>query len=147
MDQNKKNSFMEYEESVNVLRGRFTKWLEVLVIRVKLNYLSRLSKHIDTISLDELIDKGFQLADPDDKMAPVEWDGSFSFGDERILEAIEKLPKRRREILEMLYRDGLTPEEAASVLGCTVQHIYNRRSSSLKALRLELEGGKNESNK
>ena len=127
--------FLVREESAEVLRCRFTKWLEVLIYRVKLNYLSDLSKRTETISLDELIDNGFQAEDPNNAYQAVESSDSFSFGDDEIAKAYMKLPERRREILELLYIDGLKPIEVANVLGCSLQHVYNRRSAAISELR------------
>lgn len=130
--------FLVREESVEVLRCRFTKWLEVLIYRVKLNYLSDLSKRTETISLDELIDKGFQAEDPSNAYQVIEASESFSFADDVIAEAYMKLPQRRREILELLYIDGLKPIEVSKLLGCSLQHVYNRRSAAIKELRKAL---------
>lgn len=127
--------FLVREESAEVLRCRFTKWLEVLIYRVKLSYLSDLSKRTETISLDELIDKGFQAEDPSNAYQVIEASESFSFCDDVIAEAFMKLPQRRREILELLYIDGLKPIEVSKLLGCSLQHVYNRRSAAIKELR------------
>lgn len=52
------------------------------------------------------------------------------------------LPTKRQEILKLLFVDQLDPDEVANRMKCTVQHIYNRRSQALKALRAALgEGG------
>lgn len=131
--------FLVREESVEVLRCRFTKWLEILIYRVKLNYLSDLSKRTETLSLDELIDKGFQAEDPNNAYLSVESHDSFSFGDDTITEAFMKLPERRREILKLLYMDGLKPIEVATLLGCSLQHVYNRRSAAINELRKALK--------
>lgn len=49
--------FLVREESPEVLRCRFTKWLEILIYRVKINYISDISKQTETLSLDELIER------------------------------------------------------------------------------------------
>ena len=146
MDQNKETDRMPHEESAEVLRCRFTRWMEVLIYRVKLNYLSSLSKKVDTISLDELIDKGFQAEDPTNGFHSIDSISSFSFTEDRIVEAIKKLSPRRREILELLYIHMYKPEEVAQMLNCSLQNIYNRRSRAIKDLRAAIleEDGDND---
>lgn len=72
--------------------------------------------------------------------------GSFEFEEERLAAAFRNLPIKRQQILEMLFIEQMKPEEIARVLNCSVQHIYNRRSSALKALRFALkeEGKEND---
>ena len=51
-------------------------------------------------------------------------------------------PPKRQEMLKLLFVDELSPTEVAERLNCTVQHVYNRRSQALKALKAALgEGG------
>ena len=130
--------FLVREESPEVLRCRFTKWLEILIYRVKINYLSDISKQTETLSLDELIDKGFQAEAPQNAYRFVDSDNSFSFNDDAIAEAVMKLPKKRRRILELLFIEGLKPIEVSELLGCSLQHVYNRRSAAIKELRSAL---------
>ena len=87
-----------------------------------------------------MIDKGFQAEDPNNAYQAVESPDSFSFGDDEIAEAYMKLPERRREILELLYIDGLKPIEVAELLGCSLQHVYNRRSAAISELRKVIKG-------
>lgn len=129
-------------ENVDVLRGRFTNWLDVLIYRAKLKYIRKLSQKVETVSLDELIDSGFQPADPIPVEACVfEEKHAFEFEEERLARAFCNLPIKRQKILEMLFVDQMKPEEIAKELNCTVQHVYNRRSSALKTLRLALLEG------
>lgn len=127
-------------ETDDVLRGRFTKWLDVVLYRAKLKYLRKLSQEIETVSLDELIDSGFQPEAPD-SFVNIERckRSSFEFEEERLAAAFRNLPIKHQQILEMLFIEQMKPEEIARELNCTVQHVYNRRSSALKALRLALK--------
>ena len=43
------NDLVETEND-DVLRGRFTKWLDVVLYRAKLKYLRKLSQEIETVS-------------------------------------------------------------------------------------------------
>lgn len=42
------------------------------------------------------------------------------------------------EILELLFIEGLKPIEVSELLGCSLQHVYNRRSAAIKELRSAL---------
>lgn len=129
-------------ENVDVLRGRFTNWLDVLVYRAKLKYIRKLSQNVDAVSLDELIDSGFQPVDPVPVEAHIfEEKHTFEFEEENLAKAFCNLPIKRQKILEMLFVDQMKPEEIAKELNCTVQHVYNRRSAALKTLRLALTEG------
>lgn len=46
--------------------------------------------------------------------------------------------KKRRRILELLFIEGLEPIEVSELLGCSLQHVYNRRSAAIKELRSAL---------
>ena len=134
-------------EPEDVLRGRFTKWLDIVLYRAKLKYLRKLSQQIETISLDELIDSGFQPEAPD-VLSAAEQRGitTFVFEEDQLDVAFHRLPIMGQKILEMLYVDEMKPKEIATKLNCSVQHVYNRRSSSLKTLRRALakEGKEND---
>ena len=55
---------------------------------------------------------------------------------------LQALPVQYREVLHLLYYDGLAPETAAAVMGCSPKQVYNlhaRAKSTLKKL-LEKEG-------
>lgn len=138
----------EGNEPEDVLRGRFTKWLDIVLYRAKLKYLRKLSQQIETISLDELIDSGFQPEAPD-VLSAAEQRGitSFVFEEDQLNVAFHKLPIKGQRLLEMLYVDEMKPKEIATKLNCSVQHVYNRRSSSLKALRQALAQGGKENDK
>lgn len=135
-------------ENADVLRGRFTNWLDVLVYRAKLKYIRKLSQEVETVSLDELIDSGFQPVDPTPVDAcAFEEKRTFEFEEEKLAKAFCNLPIKRQKILEMLFIDQMKPEEIAKELNCTVQHVYNRRSSALKTLRLAMMEGDGNSDK
>lgn len=135
-------------ENVDVLRGRFTNWLDVLIYRAKLKYIRKLSQSVETVSLDDLIDSGFQPVDPVPVDASISSEKhTFEFEEEKLARAFCNLPIKRQKILEMLFVDQMKPEEIAKELNCTVQHVYNRRSRALKTLRLALMEGDEGSDK
>ena len=54
--------------------------------------------------------------------------------------AFMRLSSSQKNILRLLFLEGLSAEEAASRMGCTVQHVYNLKSKAILALRKELTG-------
>lgn len=122
------------------LRAKFTKWMEVVICRARLNYLKKSEAGPISISLDEVqdtiaeprVERGtFHAAHPD----------SFDFDEDSLACAFAQLSPTRRKVLTMLFVLEMTPEEVAVRLGCSIQNVYNQRSLALKRLRAALEGG------
>lgn len=132
-------------ESADVLRGRFTNWLTVLVYREKMAFIRKMSRLLPEASLDELIENGFQSEDPTANQALEACEDPFPMDHEALAKSYMDLPAKRQEILKLLFVEQLDPSDVAARLNCTVQHVYNRRSQALKALKAALgEGGDEE---
>lgn len=119
------------------LRGRFTRFMEVMVKRARLNYLEKMRRQLITVPLDEVPET--LLAD--DKAFPTDVSGDFDFEEERLANAFSQLPLMRQRILMMLFAEELTPKEIARRMNCSVNHVYNQRSLAIKRLRQLLEEG------
>ena len=52
--------------------------------------------------------------------------------------ALNTLPKRQREILYLVYRKGLTYQQAAEVMDITLKSVYNTVNIALKTLRVSV---------
>ena len=65
--------------------------------------------------------------------------GSVGPVDERLLDALRALRRRDREVLMLLAWEGLTPAEAAQVLGCSPVAYRIRLHRARKRLALALE--------
>jgi RNA polymerase sigma-70 factor (ECF subfamily) len=65
--------------------------------------------------------------------------GSIGPVDERLLDALRVLRRRDREVLMLLAWEGLTPAEAAQVLGCSPVAYRIRLHRARKRLALALE--------
>ena len=129
-------------ESADVLRGRFTNWLTVLVYHEKMAFIRKMSRQMPEASLDELIESGFQCEDPTAYQVLEACESPFPMEHETLAKSYMDLPVRRQEILKLLFVDQLDPADVAARLNCTVQHVYNRRSQALQALKAALgEGG------
>lgn len=126
----------EYER--DELRGRFTRFMEVLVQNARSNYLKKLSRQIPTLSLEDLPD---HLYARECDITSSDEMHTFLFEEERLAKAFRTLPLMRQRILTLLFVEEMTPAEIAKHLNCSVQHVYNQRSLALKKLRQLLEKG------
>ena len=125
----KKKFYPERDE----LRGRFTRFMEVLVKHARINYV-----HMPTIPLETV---------PEHLAAKEEmyFSGSqeaFEFEEEKLANAFAHLSLMRREILTLLFVQEMKPSDIADRLHCSVQYVYNQKSLALKKLRqlLQKEG-------
>ena len=61
------------------------------------------------------------------------------------MKAFAELSKTHKRLLELLYVEDKTPQEAAAILGCTIENIYNQRSKAFKIIKkIRREGQSNE---
>ena len=124
----------------DVLRARFTNWIEKLIKNAKIDYIRQLNKaepefvFIDELFEDEQLIGARDVVISDDK-------DSFDFQEERLAEAFYKLPLMKRKILELLFVECIKPEEIASRLNCSPQYVYNQKFLALKQLRKKLDKG------
>ena len=119
------------------LRGRFTRFMEVMVKRARLNYLEKMRRQPITVPLDDVPET--LLAD--DTAFPTDVSGDFDFEEERLANAFSQLPLMRQKILIMLFAEELAPKEIARRMNCSVNHVYNQRALAIKRLRQLLEEG------
>ena len=117
------------------LRARFTAWMKVIALRTRRRYLNNRNKTA-YVPLEEAPLEF--LAEND---GPQQEESSFCLEEQRLAEAFEGLPDRKRQVLTMLFVMEMEPEEIAIQLGCTVQNVYNQRSLALARLRNALKGG------
>lgn len=128
---------MNYQQSVDdVLRARFTKWLDTVCYRAKLKYLRKTETKLETVSFEELPESSLPVHEDD--MRQIGSNGNFDFEEERLADAFARLPVKRQQILAMLFVEEKKPEEIAKALNCSPQHVYDQRYQALKILRIEL---------
>ena len=117
----------------DVLRARFTCWLEVLVYRARRKYLRKEEHRIKTISLDDLPEEQWPIAP-----ASVLRETEFDFEEERLARAFSELSVERQKLLTLVFLYDLKPEEAAEVLHYSIKKFYNNKYEALKKLRTML---------
>lgn len=132
-----------YQEQVSgesdVLRARFTVWIEKLIKNARIDFLRQYNKDFKTVSIDELYDDEQLIGDTD--IIIREQNSTFDFEEERLAKAFYELPLMKRRILEMLFVEGIKPEEIAKRLNCSAQYVYNQRFRAIKKLREQLSKG------
>ena len=122
----------------DALRCRFTAWMKVVVKRAKIDYIRRISRHSNEVSLDDE-----RIADELVYEPPVGTEGlqtGFEFDNRTLSAVFKKLAPQRRRLLELLFVHNMTPDEVAEELHCSVQHVYNLRSLAMKELKNKLDG-------
>ena len=124
------------QDEGDVLRARFTKWLDIVCYRAKLKHLQKTEERLETVSFEEL-PEGSQPVYTDD-LRKIESMTDFDSEEERLADAFAKLPIKRQQILTMLFVEEKKPEEIAKELNCSPQHVYDQRYQALKRLRIDL---------
>lgn len=117
------------EQYEGIIFYRFTAWIKIVVKHTKIDYIRHLKSQLRELPLEEVIETCPSSCCSDEW---IELDCAFDFENKLLNEAILNLPPKRREVLEMSFILELTPEEIATNLGCTVQHVYNQKSLALK---------------
>ena len=120
------------------LRGRFTKWMQVLAYRTRRKYLAACANRADKISLEDIPEEFLSV---DDQPTVLDGEESFDFEGEALEKAFARLPEKKRQVLIMLFVQQIDSEEAARELDCDVHNIYKHHSLALKQLREALQGG------
>lgn len=123
------------EQQNDDLRNRFTAWMQVVVKRAKIDYIRRLKKHANEISLDNNSVAQSLVCEMQESQTT-----DFDFDDEILAKVFEKLSLSKRHVLTLLFVHNYTPEEVAVELRCSIQHVYNQRSVALKELREHIGG-------
>lgn len=127
------NHQQDYDD---VLRARFTKWLDIVIYRAKLKYLRKMDSKLEMVSIEELPESSLPAYEESMYRNPLKTE--FDFEEERLANAFMKLPMKRQQILTMLFVEEKKPEEIARLLNCSAQHVYDQKYQALKKLRLEL---------
>ena len=132
--------YTEHEDEFerDILRARFTNWLEIVIYRARLNYLREQKNRLKTVSIDEVPDVYLEWHEPGYHSSHT-ISQDFDFEEERLAMAFSQLPLMRKEVLRLLFVEEMEPAEIAARMNCSVQHVYNQRSLALRKLRELLE--------
>ena len=120
-----------------------TRWLETVIKRARIDYLRKYENHPEIISYED-IPEAERIAPPFED----QWgyggrsQTPYDFEEERLAKAFIELPLKRRQVMELLFLEGMSEAETARRLNCSLQYVRNQRCIALKKLRSRLtEGG------
>ena len=120
--------------------AKFTTWLYKIATNVSLTHVKK--KNVD-LSLDQIEDDRGGIGDPDNDIA----DDHIYRKEmkEVIFQAMESLPERERVSIMLCKYEGLSYEETAEVLECTVgavkAYVHRGRMKLIDKLKPYLPGG------
>ena len=121
------------------LRNQFTAFIQKVVYHAKVDYIRRKtaqSKKGNKPSLPEWHDTSYEQ---NFRLAP---QNEFDFEEQRLADSFAALPLMRRQILTLLFAQGLTAMEVAEELGCSLDYVYSNKRRALQRLQEQLrEGG------
>lgn len=124
---------------------RFTNWVDTLARRTRYAYIKKGSKHISHACIVDVPEDVLRAEEIEISYTFSEGEGRFEFEIEWLMKAFTELSKTRKRLLELLYVEEKTPQEAAKILGCTVENIYNQHSKAFKVIKkIRKEGKSNE---
>jgi len=130
-----------FDAADDELIARFTAFTVRTVTSAKIDYIRRQRHWKWEVSVEEISDMS------DDAPTVQRWqngvsNNEFFFAEERISNALSALPILRRRILELSFIEGLSAQEVADELSCSVNYVYKLKHETLKRLRdALLKGG------
>lgn len=124
------------------LRAKFTRWLETVIKRAKIDYLRKYENRPEIISYEDIPEAElFDMAQHELLSNNTRMQTPYDFEEERLTKAFMELPLKRRQVMELLFLADLSEAETAKRL----QYVRNQRCIALKKLRSRLmEGGDDE---
>ena len=111
----------EYPER-DELRAKFTRWLETIIKRAKIDYLRKYENRPEIISYEDIPES--ELIDLTQcKLWPssTRMQTPYDFEEERLTKAFMELPLKRRQVMELLFLADLS--EAESTARCSMSEI------------------------
>ena len=132
-----------YGRDDEILRARFTAWLESLMSNTRKNYIDKIKKEPKMVDVDSVPDIVLSYEDQYD-LQMFSGQDSFSFEEEKLSLAFREMQPRRQRIITLLFAQQLPAEEVAKRLNCSIQYVYNQKSIALKLLREKLRSPEKE---
>ena len=132
------------EAEQELLRARFTLWLDTTLARASAKYREQLNddipEDVQLIPMDMLPED--MIADPHNPYEGIEVGlRDFDFAEERISKALSELPLMRKEVLRLLFVEQKTPREIASIMRCSEAFVSLQKTRAINKLRALLTEG------
>ena len=123
------------------LRNQFTAYMQKVVYHAKVDYIRRKKAKC----LRAQVDSAEALVLTYEQDFHSTSDADFDFEEQRLADSFASLPLIRKQILKLLFVEGLTAMEVAEELGCSLDYVYSNKRRALQRLRDQLlEGGEHD---
>lgn len=136
------DAFIKAFQSINRFQGQssFFTWLYRIAVNSTLTHLrkSRLRSFFSFEKITEE-DKSFEVVDKLTDKTGVERDVMVKELQEKLNEAMQKLSIKHRTVVTLFEIDGLSHEEIADVVGCSVGTVRSRLHYAKQLLQAELQ--------
>lgn len=136
------DAFIKAFQSINRFQGQssFFTWLYRIAVNSTLTHLrkSRLRSFFSFEKINEE-DKSAEVIDKLTDKAGVEREVLIKELQEKLNEAMQKLSTKHRTVVTLFEIDGLSHEEIADVVGCSVGTVRSRLHYAKQLLQFELE--------
>lgn len=112
-----------------IVSGKEIDNIRGFLYRVATNLIIDQARKARPVSLDELLEKGFDPGDTKGQNLEILVDSKY------ILEKLAELPTDDKNLIIMRYVDGLGPKEIANILGLTENVVSVRLNRAIKELK------------
>ena len=103
------------------LRAKFTRWLETVIKRAKIDYLRKYENRPEIISYEDIPEAElFDMAQHELLSNNTRMQTPYDFEEERLTKAFMELPLKRRQVMELLFLADLSEAETAKRLNCSL---------------------------
>lgn len=134
------HKFEQSDSGNDLLRARFTLWLNTALIRARGRYLETHTEKFDIVPLDEFLMN--TTPDTTDHFVRIERSKTdFDFEEEKLAKAFSELSLMRREVLRLLFVEEKTPCEISMQLCISTNCVYQFKYQALAKLKHELTKG------
>lgn len=91
------------------LRAKFTRWLEKVIKRAKIDYLRKYENRPKIISYEDIPEAELlDLAQCESWLKITRMQSPYDFEEERLTKAFMELPLKRRQVMELLFLEDLS---------------------------------------
>ena len=134
------HNFEQSDSGNDLLRARFTLWLNITLAHAKERYLDTHTEKFNIVPLDEFLAN--TIPDATDHFIRIERSKTgFDFEEEKLAKAFSELSLMRREVLRLLFVEEKTPCEIARQLCISPNCVYQFKHQALAKLKRELTKG------
>lgn len=126
------------EDDDHSLLGRYTAWMVDVVDHARIDCMRRQEHWKNETAMDSIP----EYEDSHEYQMPLLFSkDEFDFAEGRLSAAFSRLTLMRRKILTLLFVEGVSAQDVAERLNCSVKFVYNQKHEALKKLRKQLMEG------